>query len=354
MVAAGDNRVIVSAPEVPANDFVLPETDANLWQVRIDQVGAIRRLTNWTGFPIPMLSITPDGRRLVLLQTKYQEDVWVGGLEANESRLVSPRRVTLDDRNDRPVAWTMDSQSVVFMSTRGGTVDLFVQSADPSASALMIAGGPGGQWGGRSTADGRWILDYEVGPPRRLKRVSPTGGVIEDLGTVPNMSGVRCVSKLGSSCVIEERESGRNVVRLLDPIRGPGALLFEKPAGAGEVAPSPDTERYAYFLPAQPGAAQHVIRVVTSNGTVEREIVAMGATRLGSLDYTATGDGFFTSDYSTDFGARLLHVSMSGAVSVLWHNRGARFTWGVPSPDGKSLALLGSTQESNVWMLEGF
>ena len=80
----------------------------------------------------------------------------------------------------------------------------------------------------------------------------------------------------------------------------------------------------------------------------------MGATRLGSLDYTATGDGFFTSDYSTDFGARLLHVSMSGAVRVLWHNRGAHFTWGVPSPDGKSLALLGSTQGSNAWMLEGF
>ena len=82
--------------------------------------------------------------------------------------------------------------------------------------------------------------------------------------------------------MIEERESGRNVVRLLDPIRGAGAVLFEKPAGAGEVAPAPDTERYAYFLPAQPGAAQNVIRVVTSNGTVEREIVAMGATRLGS------------------------------------------------------------------------
>ena len=32
---------------------------------------------------------------------------------------------------------------------------------------------------------------------------------------------------------------------------------------------------------------------------------------------------------------------MSGAVSVLWQNRGARFTWGVPSPDGKWLALLG-------------
>ena len=59
MVAAGDNRVIVSAPEVPANDFVLPETDANLWEIRIDQVGPVRRLTNWTGFPIPSSASRP-------------------------------------------------------------------------------------------------------------------------------------------------------------------------------------------------------------------------------------------------------------------------------------------------------
>ena len=104
--------------------------------------------------------------------------------------------MTLDDRNDRPVAWTMDSQSVVFMSTRSGTVPISSSRARTRArSALMIAGGPGGQWGGRSTADGRCeILDDELGPPRRLKRVSPTGGVIEDLGTMQNLSGVRCGS----------------------------------------------------------------------------------------------------------------------------------------------------------------
>ena len=28
--------------------------------------------------------------------------------------------------------------------------------------------------------------------------------------------------------------------------------------------------------------------------------------------------------------------------------------WGVPSPDGRHLAMLGWTRNSNVWMLEGF
>ena len=28
--------------------------------------------------------------------------------------------------------------------------------------------------------------------------------------------------------------------------------------------------------------------------------------------------------------------------------------WGAPSPDGRHLAILGGTQDSNVWMLENF
>ena len=105
---------------------------------------------------------------------------------------------------------------------------------------------------------------------------------------------------------------------------------------------------------AVPGQPQNVIRVVMRDGTLEREITAAGATALNSLDYTADGKGFFTSDYSTDVGARLLHVSMTGKVTVLWNNRGSLRTWGVPSPDGRWLAMLGSTHENNVWVLEGF
>jgi hypothetical protein len=45
---------------------------------------------------------------------------------------------------------------------------------------------------------------------------------------------------------------------------------------------------------------------------------------------------------------------MNGKVTVLWNNRGSIRTWGVPSADGRRIAILGSTQENNVWVLEGF
>jgi hypothetical protein len=96
------------------------------------------------------------------------------------------------------------------------------------------------------------------------------------------------------------------------------------------------------------------IRIVNRTGVPQDQVTTAGATMLNSLDYAADGQGFFTSDYSTDLGARLLYVSLSGATTVLWHNRASFRTWGVPSPDGKWLAMLGATQESNVWVLDGF
>ena len=352
MAVAGENRVILSAAEVSANDEFTPESDANLWEVRID-TGAVRRLTNWAGFAMPALSISPDGKRLVFLQTKSQEDVWVGNLEAHNTRLSDPWRLTFDDRNDRPLGWTADNRSVLFVSNRAGTIDAFVQTAAPQGPVLMLAGGPGAQSNVRSTGDGRWILFSE--PGGTVKRISPTGGASEEVAKAPNLIQVRCGLAPPSSCLLEERGSmSANLVSLLDPIKGMGPRLFEKNAGAGDTAPSPSRDRYAYTLPAPPGAVRNMIRIVTSQGVIDREISAGGATRLIGLDYTADGQGFFTSDYATDLGARLLHRSMDGTLSVLWHSRGSIRTWGVPSPDGKRLAFLSGTQESNVWMLEGF
>jgi hypothetical protein len=40
---------------------------------------------------------------------------------------------------------------------------------------------------------------------------------------------------------------------------------------------------------------------------------------------------------------------------VLWQYKAAGgVTWGVPSPDGHYLAMLGEGINSNVWMVEGF
>jgi len=47
-------------------------------------------------------------------------------------------------------------------------------------------------------------------------------------------------------------------------------------------------------------------------------------------------------------------VDLKGNARVLWRFRAGGDPWGVPSPDGRYLAILVSVMNSNVWMLEGF
>ena len=348
------NRVFLSVPELKGTDTPTVQTDRYLCEVRLDRKGAPRRMTNWAGFNIQSVNVTPDGRRLTFLQTKYQEDVWVAGLEAGNTRLVNPRRLTLDDRNDRPFGWTADSRAVLFGSNRSGTADILTQDALREAAPQTLAGGPGSQNLARATADGKWVLFIDAGPPRRLMRVAAAGAMPEEVAKAQNITAIRCGLATSTPCIVEETGPNGAIARLLDPIRGSGETLFRRPPGTSDSAPAPGFDRFAYVVPPKPGAPRNTIQIVNRAGVPQGQVTATGATMLNSLDYAADGRGFFTSDYSTDLGARLLYVSLSGATSVLWHNRASFRTWGVPSPDGKWLAMLGATQESNVWVLDGF
>jgi len=65
-------------------------------------------------------------------------------------------------------------------------------------------------------------------------------------------------------------------------------------------------------------------------------------------------EGRFTAALISPQAASLLHVDLSGNAQVLWEHKGAGDIWGVPSPDGRYLAILGEVNNSNVWMFEGF
>jgi hypothetical protein len=53
-------------------------------------------------------------------------------------------------------------------------------------------------------------------------------------------------------------------------------------------------------------------------------------------------------------GALLLHISLAGAVHVLRTNEGGPYTSGIPSPDGRHIAIGTSVKTENVWMMENF
>ena len=78
------------------------------------------------------------------------------------------------------------------------------------------------------------------------------------------------------------------------------------------------------------------------------------ATNLVSLNYAPNGKGFFWGDRLPGE-LREMYINLDGDTSLLWRQPGnTPFIWGTPSPDGKYLALMMFTDDSNVYTVENF
>jgi len=47
-------------------------------------------------------------------------------------------------------------------------------------------------------------------------------------------------------------------------------------------------------------------------------------------------------------------MDMRGNATILWENDGGYYPWGLQSPDGKRLAVQGSSLDNNIWLMENF
>jgi Tol biopolymer transport system component len=173
----GQPIVILSDPLLCVSNFVLwwspsgrlfykmadpSPAGGNLWESQVntrtgEAIGTPKRITSWTKGDLQFISGTADGKWLAVLKLSAQSDVYVGQLEAGGRRLTSARRLTLDERDDLPGAWTPDSKAVLFWSNRNGTFDIFRQSIDQD-SAKPVVTGPGDKSWPVVSPDGLWIL----------------------------------------------------------------------------------------------------------------------------------------------------------------------------------------------------
>jgi hypothetical protein len=98
------------------------------------------------------------------------------------------------------------------------------------------------------------------------------------------------------------------------------------------------------------------IRILSLAGREARETYVKDWNYLRSLSWATDGKGLFVGRRPIS-GSTLLYVDLEGRSDVLWQQGelpGSPWTWGVPSPDGRHLALVGYTADTNVWMLENF
>jgi DNA-binding winged helix-turn-helix (wHTH) protein/Tol biopolymer transport system component len=352
-----DGRVIYAEAEPPPN-----ETDCNLWQIRVDTrtgepVDKPRRLTNWAGFHIGNLTATADGKRVAFLKATDHSNVYVGELQANGTHLKTPRRLTFDEYNDVPTAWTRDSRSILFASNRNGRWGILKQGLEQQ-SAETLATGDSYSWP-RLSPDGSWVVylvfPKNVGPatPVNLMRVPVSGGLPKLVLTTLRLTDYCCARSPATLCVMGEQSTDQKQLILVsfDPLHGRGRELTQietDPNGDYIFDLSPDASRVAVK---KKGDAH--IRILPLDGGAPRDVQARGGT-LDSLAWAADGKGFFSSSQSPQ-GSTLLHIDLEGNTQALWTQKGDQGdTFGVPSPDGKNLAIFRRTVDQNVWMIENF
>ena len=117
--------------------------DCNLWEIGVNaRTGAPtdkpKRITRWAGSDLWGLSASADGKRLALIRTMNQSQVYVGELAAGGSRMSPPRPLRSQETDDRPTGWTADSKAVLFDSFSNGTSSIFRQGISGDTADLLV------------------------------------------------------------------------------------------------------------------------------------------------------------------------------------------------------------------------
>jgi Tol biopolymer transport system component len=144
------------------------------------------------------------------------------------------------------------------------------------------------------------------------------------------------------------------VITAFDPLKGRGKVLktIDTDTTADyHVALSPDGSTVAI---SRGGEAEIHISLASLSAAADSEIKVNNWPNISGLDWSADGKGFYCGSVSPQ-GGTLLYVDLKGNARVLWQYKAAGGDiWGVPSPDGRYLAIMGEVINRNVWMLEGF
>jgi Tol biopolymer transport system component len=316
-----------------------------------------RKLFEWAGSMSGEITATADGTKASVMKSLSQSDVYVAAVEDKGQRITTPRRLTFDERDDRPAAWSPDGRKVLFTSNRGGDYDLFLQGVD-QASAERFIGAPQNQSYGRWTSDGKWFLYFEranvEGPaPRRLMRRPAAGGPTEQVLEAAEVSAFRCALPPANQCVLSEHVNKDFIFVELDAVKGKGREVARMPGLLLQWWDlSPDGETIA--LASSFDQPSKVIRLISVAGGQEQQVEARELDWVQHLSSAPSGQGFFVTGWKAGRSA-LYFVERKGRTTLLW-NPPPGIEWvgfPTPSPDGRHLAFTGLSSQTNVWLWEG-
>jgi eukaryotic-like serine/threonine-protein kinase len=351
-----DGRIIYSMAE-PLATAELPAKDCNFWSLKVNArtgtpIGAPRQLTNWGEFCMESMSATADSKKLAFVESATQGTVYVADVHANGARVDNVRLLTPNLGFTQPTGWSADGNSVILRSNREGRWRIDKQPLDGTPPESLVRDAENAT---QARVIGRWVV-YLVRPkgtnafitPTTVMRVPIAGGSAQEVLEAP-INGLRC-GRVSCIAILGSPDQKQTVFRAFDPIQGLGRELARADRGRPNYAfsLSPDGTQIA-VLP----SFQQSIDIYPVSGAAPWKVTVKDWPKVDNVNWAADGKGFYVFSPSPR-GSVLLHVDLQGNAHVLWEQPGGLQTAGIPSLDGRHLAIRGWTVNSNVWMMENF
>jgi Tol biopolymer transport system component len=274
--------------------------------------------------------------------------------------------LTLDDRGDFAFAWTPDSESVLFLSDRDGPLHLFRQGIDQAQGELLV-GGEDVLAVPRLDPTGSYLL-YLIMPKRsqasdnvEIIRRPLNGGPPEVVMQAPGIWNHQCARTPAALCIYTPNQTNEQKFFAFDPMTGTSKELPLAKVSIDTDQPnwnlSPDGNYLATTVvrPEQ-DAAVRILSLADGSRTV---LPLPGWPRLGGVDWAADGKSLWVTASNSRSGGpsscALLNVTRNGKVRVMTDYGDVCYVAGIPSPDGRHLALEGlRADSSNVWLVESY
>jgi DNA-binding winged helix-turn-helix (wHTH) protein/Tol biopolymer transport system component len=352
----GDGRILYAYREDPASE----RSDEGIYSIRVDErtgkaTSQPQAVTSGQG-RVGGLSVTSDGRELVLWRENTQLQAFIAEFEAGSARLKpSRRRLTLDANGNVAEAWTSDSKAVLFVSNRNGTWGLFKQNIDETTAEVLVEGHS--IFLPRLSADGSHVLYLATSRPddssfhASLMSKSLAGGpphlVLQEKGIIKNYQCARAPSQL---CIFSKLVGANHIFVSFDLEHGAGRELTRITHFTDtNWTLSPDGRKLAIFL------NRHQIRFLSLDTGVARD-VSIDNWPLSNGDWSADGNSVFMPSVTSKHTQVILRVDEAGkAEVVLEGDANTMFWWMLQSPDGRYGMLEAKVPgDNNAWMVKNF
>jgi DNA-binding winged helix-turn-helix (wHTH) protein/Tol biopolymer transport system component len=352
---AADGRLFYAYRDNPASE----RADSGIWWVRVNQKsGELEskpvQLTKGLGL-ISGLSVSADGRRLILWRANSSPQVFLSEIDRETGRFKAPRRLSLDDSKNQVYAWTPDSRTVIFSSNRSGTTKLYRQAIDQAVPEVIVEGR--GNFLARLNPDGTRILfvdgfnTLDPALPQRILSVPLEGGTPRVVLQSPSIHNIQCARRQSMLCLFDSVEGDTAHFFTFDPEDGkPQEFDTLQVNGGLNWSLSRDGSQLALIL--QPLGHRITFMAVSDKITHDVEV---NQWPLMNIDWAPDGKSVFISSRTPDGVPVILSAEPNGNYRVLLEgDRAAQYWWVIPSPDGQHAALTEVTGANNVWVVENF